>query len=154
MWIGSVKLSLLRREYLSSAVYVLAKTPKILDTSKREFFQLNCLQSFNKSDICLADFNSVSAGLPCCLSRGTLKRDFLDIYLTTLIGDPNFRNISTMRPVFYLEIWKIWSRFQKCRKKLRKSFLFLTWFHINWLRYIVPIKKRILAIASECVKKQ
>ena len=45
IWIGFVKLSLLRREYLSSAVNVLSKIPDILDITKRDFFQVNCLHS-------------------------------------------------------------------------------------------------------------
>ena len=32
---------------------------------------------------CDADFKSSWARLPCCLSKDPLKRDFLDIYLTT-----------------------------------------------------------------------
>ena len=39
-WIGYVKLSLLRREYLSSVVNVLSSGRKILDITKRDFFQL------------------------------------------------------------------------------------------------------------------
>ena len=39
------KLSLLRREYLSSAVNVLTNSPKILHITMRDFFQLKCLYS-------------------------------------------------------------------------------------------------------------
>ena len=39
------KLSLLKREYLSTAVNVLRNSPKILHITKRDFFQLNCLHS-------------------------------------------------------------------------------------------------------------
>ena len=41
--IGSVKLSLLRREYLSSAVNVLTKCYKALRLTKNYFFRLNYL---------------------------------------------------------------------------------------------------------------
>ena len=40
---GSVKLSLLRREYLSSAANLLKKSLKILHIPQRDFFHLNCL---------------------------------------------------------------------------------------------------------------
>ena len=43
--IGSVNLSLLRREYLSSAVNVLTNTDKALDLPKTDFFQVNYLQN-------------------------------------------------------------------------------------------------------------
>ena len=41
--IGSVKLSLLRIEYLSLAVNVLTNSLKILHITQRDFFQLNYL---------------------------------------------------------------------------------------------------------------
>ena len=43
IWIGCVKLSLFRREYLSSAVSVLTKIRKILLITNRNFFWVNCL---------------------------------------------------------------------------------------------------------------
>ena len=43
--IGCVNFSLLRREYLSSAVNVLANSLKILHVTKRDFFQLKYLYS-------------------------------------------------------------------------------------------------------------
>ena len=43
--IGCVKLSLLRREYLSSAVSVLTNTYKALHLTKTDFFRLNYLQN-------------------------------------------------------------------------------------------------------------
>ena len=45
MWIGSLKFSLLRREYLSSAVNVLTNSLKLLYSTKTEFFRLNYLNS-------------------------------------------------------------------------------------------------------------
>ena len=45
IWIGWVKLSVLRREYLSSAVNVLTNSLKILHSTKRDFFQLNYLHN-------------------------------------------------------------------------------------------------------------
>ena len=46
IWIGSVKLSLFRREYLSSAVNMLTNNLNILHSNKRNFFRLNYLQSY------------------------------------------------------------------------------------------------------------
>ena len=43
-WIGCVKLSLLRREYLSSAVNVLTSRIKVLHRTNIDFFQLNYVQ--------------------------------------------------------------------------------------------------------------
>ena len=45
IWSGCFKFSLLRREYLSLGVNVLRNSLKILHVTKRDFFQLNYLQS-------------------------------------------------------------------------------------------------------------
>ena len=45
IWRYCNTLPLLRREYLSSAVSVLTNSPKLLHITKRDFFQLNSLES-------------------------------------------------------------------------------------------------------------
>ena len=45
IWIGIVKLSLLRTGYFSSAANVLTSSPKIWHVKNRDFFQLNLLGS-------------------------------------------------------------------------------------------------------------
>ena len=45
IWIGIIKLSLLRTGYFSSVANVLTSSPKILHVNKRDFFQLNFLGS-------------------------------------------------------------------------------------------------------------
>ena len=64
---------------------MLTSSPKIFQINCRDFFKLNFLGS-NRwiwSRCCDADFNSTWARLSCYLSKGPLKQDFLDIYLTT-----------------------------------------------------------------------
>ena len=41
--------------------------------------------------------------LRCCLLKGSLKRDFLDIFLITFFGIRNFDNTWAMRATFSLE---------------------------------------------------
>ena len=60
--------------------------------------------------------------LPCYLSKGPIKRDFLDIYLTTFFGVCKFKNTSDMRVIFFLEMIKIQFKFRKCKKKFKKKF--------------------------------
>ena len=50
---------------------------------------------------------SVSARLPCRLSRGILKQEFLDIYLSTFFGAKNFRNTQAMRVRFFRKCSKL-----------------------------------------------
>ena len=45
IWIGCVKLSLLRREYLPSAFSVLGNSLEILHITNRDFLKVNCLHS-------------------------------------------------------------------------------------------------------------
>ena len=85
IWIGFVKLSLLRTRYFSSAGNVLTSSPKILHVNKRYYFKHNFLACAQWIwwGCCDADFNSVWAHWPCWLSKGPLKGNFLVIYLTT-----------------------------------------------------------------------
>ena len=88
-------------------------SPKTWHVNKRDFFQLSCLGSeqWIWSRCCDADFNSASGSLLCCLSNCPLKRDFLDIYLTTFLES------------VISEIQKLWgsSLFSKCQKLIQIS---------------------------------
>ena len=127
IWRCCYKLSLLRTKCFSLAVNVLTNSSKIFHITKRDFFQLNCLHSDQQiwQRCCRSDFDSVSARLPCYLSNRSLKRDFLDIYLTTFFGVPKFKKISPMTVIFFLKMLKIESKFRKCKKESRKFFFFL-----------------------------
>ena len=78
IWIGNVKLSLLRGGYFSSAANVLTSSPKFWHVNNRDFFQLNWLgnDQWIWSRCCDVVFNSAWARLQCCLSKDPLKRDF------------------------------------------------------------------------------
>ena len=80
-----MKLSLFRLRYFSSVANVLTRSPQILHVNERDFFQLNFLSSdrWIWSRFCDWDLNSACTRLPYCLSKGLLRQDFLNIYLTT-----------------------------------------------------------------------
>ena len=86
IWTGCVKLSLPRKEYLSSTVGVLTSSLKIFHFTKTDFFQLNYVHTDQLilQRRCRWDWLTVLVRLPYCLSRGPLKQVFLDIYLTLL----------------------------------------------------------------------
>ena len=75
---GRIKLSLLGREHLSTALIVLRNSLKIFHITKRDFLPLNCLpveqQIFDRC--CRSDLNRVETRLPCSFWTGNLKRDF------------------------------------------------------------------------------
>ena len=50
IWIGSYKLSLLQREYLSSAVNVWTNSPQIFDMTDRDFLERRFSQSDEKDE--------------------------------------------------------------------------------------------------------
>ena len=45
IWIGCLKLSVLTREYLSSAVNMLGNIFKVFHITEKDFLQLSCLHS-------------------------------------------------------------------------------------------------------------
>ena len=124
IWRCFNKFSLLRSDYLSSAVNVLTKSNKILHNTKRDFFKLNCLHSDQAIwwSCCREEFNSVSVYLSFCFSEGPLKEDFLDIYLTTFFRVRKFKTTSAMKVILFLKMLKIEVRFPECQKKLGKCF--------------------------------
>ena len=108
VWIGKVNLSLLRTGQFSSVANVLTSSLKICHVNKRGFFQVNWLTSAQWIwyRYCDADLENAWVRLPCCLSKGPLKQDFLGIYLTTF------------SEFVIWEIQKLWGLyfFSKCSK--------------------------------------
>ena len=60
---------------------------------------------------------SVLAHLPCCLSRDPLKRDFLDIFLTTSFDIRNFGNTLAMGLIFLKKYSKFNVNLKNAHKK-------------------------------------
>ena len=67
-----------------------------------------------------------------------------------LFGDRNIRSTKFMRVNFFLEMFKI----SKMLKKIEKRFFASEIIASELVSLIVPIKTRILANSSQCVKKQ
>ena len=109
IWIGCVKLSLIRKEYLSSLVNVLINSPKIFCITKRDFSQLNLTHSDQlvwwRSHH--TDINGVWNQLPCYLLKVLVKSAILDIYLNTFFAVRNFGNIWALVVIFFLKMSKI-----------------------------------------------
>ena len=58
------------------------------------------------------------------LSKGVPKRCFLKSGLSMSFTVCNFQNKEAMKIIFFFKTFKIWCRFQKWNKKIRKSFSF------------------------------
>ena len=87
---------------------MLRNSLKILHITKSDFFKLNCRHSnqyiwqhFRRSDL-----KSVWVRLPCCSFKGTVKRHFFGIYLTTLLEVRNLGNTLVMSGIFFLNMFK------------------------------------------------
>ena len=103
-------------------------------------------QSTNMVKVLSSSFEQGLARLTRYFSKGPFKQDFLDTYLTTFFGVRKFKNTAPMRVIFFLKMFKIDSKFRKCKKKEEKIFLGSE---------IVPsFNKRILVIGSQWVDKQ
>ena len=126
IWIVTIKLSLLRTGYFSSAGNVLTSRSSFFHVNKRDIFQLYCL--FCDQSIwqrcCNVQFNSRWASLPCCLSKGPLKLDFLDIYLTKFSESIISEGRNWWQSYFSPKHFKLNLGFEYPAKKIRKS-LFL-----------------------------
>ena len=79
--------------------------------------------------MCPSDFSSFSIRLLCYLLKGPLKRDFLNIYITTSFEVRKSKNTSAMMVIFFLIMFKIESKIRKCKKKLENVFCFWD----NWI---------------------
>ena len=66
-------------------------------------------------------FQHFSARLPCDLSKGPLKRDFLDVYLTTLLGVRKSKNTCSMRVIFVLKCSTFNLNLKNTKKKKKKK---------------------------------
>ena len=122
IWIVVVKLSLLRAGYFSSVASVLTTSPNKWHVNRRDFFEHNFFASdqWICQKCCDTDFNSVCARLPCCLSKGSLKRYFLDIFLSKhVFRVPNFGNIQAVRVILFKKMFKI--LILKMQQKIEKK---------------------------------
>ena len=123
----------LRTGYFSSAVNALTSSPKIANVNKGQKFKLNWLGSDQSiwSNCCDPGFSSAWTRLPCSLSKGRLKWDFFEIYLTTF-SESVISNIQNpWGSSFVSKYWKFNLRFKNALKILEKVFLF--WDNCIWI---------------------
>ena len=131
--IGVVKFSLWRTRSFSSAANVLTSSPKILHVNKRHFFQLNWLggDHWIWKRWYHADMNGAWARLPCSLSNGLLKREFLDIYFHTFSESGTSKIQKVWGSTFFSKRSKFQLDFIKAAKNWEKYFCF--WDNCIWI---------------------
>ena len=95
----------------------------ILDMKNGDFFKLNILLGDQQvwSRCCRDDLVCLWASLPCCLSKGTVKRHFLVTYLIACLRVPKFGNTLCVRVKLF---WKCSNllHISKVYKKIQKTF--------------------------------
>ena len=126
IWIGVVKLSLLRTGYFSSAANVLTSSTKILHVNKREFFQLHWLGS--DQWIRSRDLMQISTvlGYVCHVACQSICEMGLFRHLSDYVfGVRNFENTKSTRVISFSKTFKVWAEFQKISPKSRKRVFFL-----------------------------
>ena len=114
------------------AVNVLRNSLKILHITRSEFFTLNVLHIDQlMSQRCRRDnLNSIWAGFSCCLSKRTVKRNFLNIYLTAFLGVRNLGNTLATMVIFDQKCSKFNVNFKYATKSSEKIFCF--WDNCIW----------------------
>ena len=94
---------------MSLAVNMLRNTPTIYHVTKGHILQIRFRQSNGKIlwKYSHADFIQVWDPLTCSLSRGVLKRCFLESGLSKSFIVSNFRNKVAMTIIIFLKMFKI-----------------------------------------------
>ena len=120
------KLSLIRREYLLSELKRSTNIAKMLPITKRDFLIFYCTHrdQWMWQRWWIWALKSVSSHLACCLLKGRLKRDFLDIYPSTFFGDRKLKNTCAMSVKFFWRCLKFNINLENA-KKIQKVLLFL-----------------------------
>ena len=134
IWIGIVKLSLLRATYFSSAVNVLTRCPKIWHVYQTDFFEHNFVASDQSMwwRCCSADFSRVWANLQYCFWKYPLKLEFLDIYLTTFLESVTLKIQNIWGSSFYSKCLKFNVNFKNAEKN--REIFFCFWDNCIWIR--------------------
>ena len=127
IWIGIVKLFLLRTGYFSSAVNVLTSLPKTWNIEKKKLFPTNltCQWSMNMIKMLWCRFRQWSGTFTMFLFEGSSETGLFRHLPDHVFRVRIFGNRKSMRVIFFFKLLKIYGWFQKCNKKLRKSFFFL-----------------------------
>ena len=109
IWKCCYKLSVLRREYMLSAVNGLTKNPKIFHITHRDFSTWNSSSRINKygKGAVVQLWIVFQSVYHVTCQRVLLKRTFLHIYLTTFFGFSKFKNTWPMRVIFFSKMFKI-----------------------------------------------
>ena len=133
IWIGILKLSPLRTGYISSVANGLTSSPKISHVNKKLFFEDNFLASNQRtwSRCCDADFNSAWARLAYSLCKHHLKRDFLNIYLTTFSESVTSKIQNLWGSFFHSKCSKFNLNFKNPAKDSEK--FFCCWDNCIWI---------------------
>ena len=93
IWTCCRNFSEFRREYMWWGVNVSKHSPKNLDLTKRNFFQLNFLDIITKlgKNCCCAGLGSAQDPLTRWLTRGVLKQVLSDVQVATIFRGNNFQ---------------------------------------------------------------
>ena len=126
IWIGRAKFWQSWTKYFPSVVNVLILTRQISLITSGDIFQINFPEKNEKtwSKRSHGAFAGIWHAFTCWLSMCVLKRRLLGSGLSKFFTACNFGNILAMTIMFCFKMFKIWCRFQKWNKKLRKGFLF------------------------------
>ena len=109
-----------------NAFNVLTNILKTLHITKRQFFptQLPSQWSMNMVKVVRFRFQQCWLPLTFCFTKGFMKRDFLEIWLTTFYVARNFGNTSALRMIFFSKCSKFNIDFKNAETNWENVFCF------------------------------
>ena len=143
--------------YLPSGVNLLTNIPKTSPNTSGGIFQINLTENDKNTSSKLShgDLPTIWDSFTCWLPNPLLRRCSLESFLTKILTFCSFGNTLTMTINFSFKMFKIWCRFQKCKKKKNRGKVFPfsdNCISIGSCKFYKTLK-RILAIASQYVNK-
>ena len=155
IWIRSCKFPQSWTGYMPSAVNLLTNTTTTSSNTRGDISQINFLENDEKwwQKHSHGYLGSIWVAFTCWLSTLVLKRRFLENGLSKICTLSNFGNTLPMTIILFFKKFKIWCRFQKCKKKLRKSFPSFWKNHWRWELKILTILNRIFSVGYQSVNK-
>ena len=119
--------------YLPWAANVFTNSPYISPNTWGDIFQIKFTRKDEKTweNCSHGDFAIIRDTFTCLLSKGVPKRHFLQGGVTKFSTVCNFGSTLAMTMIFFFKMFKIWYRFQKWNKKLRKTVSFFRYLHLK-----------------------
>ena len=134
IWKCCNKLPLLRREYLLLVVNWLSNSPKILNMTQRDFFNLISQKSINMVKVLLFSFEQSVGPITMLLWERSSKSWFFRHLSNHVFLSPEIQKYSSYEGhIFFWKGFKLNLTLENAKKKIRKYYWFQRQLHVKML---------------------